>query len=345
LWALPITPDGIGSAISQSFPVLDSAPHPNSMLHSGIQLASFTHSICTRGNGIKFMHQSLCNPKISTLLKAVCKGFLKGCPNLLEKLILKYLNLSPATAKGHMKHPCHCIQSTQPKPTTPSIAPIPILPPLPIHVVDHAFPAKMHPDIPRPALICDNTDESIANIFCFEAFADQHSGIIYNNLIGNFPFMSYDGSVCNLVVYHYKLNAIIALPISGINDETIFDAYKIAFDELAAKGFKPKLNIMDNQATKYIKKFLTKEECKLQLVEPHNHRINAAKRAIQMFKDAFIATLATINSDFRLQLWDRLNPQVLNCLNMMRASCIDPSKSAYENLYGSYDLIDTPLLL
>jgi hypothetical protein len=61
--------------------------------------------------------------------------------------------------------------------------------------------------------------------------------------------------VCYLIVYHYELNAILALPISGLNDKTIFDAYKIASDELADKGFKPKLNIMDNQATKYIKKF------------------------------------------------------------------------------------------
>ncbi len=103
-------------------------------------------------------------------------------------------------------------------------------------------------------------------------------------------------------------SAILALPISSLNDKTIFDTYKIAFDELTAKGFKAKLNIMDNQATKYIKKFLTKEECKLQLVEPHNHRINAAKCAIQTLKNAFIATLATTNSDFLFQLWDCLTP-------------------------------------
>jgi len=53
------------------------------------------------------------------------------------------------------------------------------------------------------------------------------------------------------------------------------------------------MKVMDNQATKYIKKFLTEKECDLQIVEPHNHRVNAADRAIQMFKDAFIAALAT----------------------------------------------------
>jgi len=70
------------------------------------------------------------------------------------------------------------------------------------------------------------------------------------------------------------------------------------------------MNIMDNQATKYIKKFLIKKECDLQVVEPHNHRVNAAERAIQTFKDAFIVALAMTNCNFPLQLWDKLAPQV-----------------------------------
>jgi hypothetical protein len=155
--------------------------------------------------------------------------------------------------------------------------------------------------------------------------------------------MSYNGSVCYLVVYHYESNTILPLPISSLNDKTILVAYKIAFDELAAKGFKPKLNIMDNQATKHNKKFLTDEECKIQLMEPHNHRVNVDECAIQSFKDAFIAALATTNSDFPLQLWDRLTPLVLNCLNMMWVSCINPSKSAYKTLYRPYDWNQYPL--
>jgi hypothetical protein len=49
-------------------------------------------------------------------------------------------------------------------------------------------------------------DKSIANIFCFGAFADKISGVVYNDLTGNFPFMSIDGSVCFFVMYHYKTN-------------------------------------------------------------------------------------------------------------------------------------------
>jgi hypothetical protein len=72
-------------------------------------------------------------------------------------------------------------------------------------------------------------------------------------------------------------------------------------------------------------------------VEPHNHRVNVAERAIQMFKDAFIAALATTDSNFSLQLWDKIIPQVQDMLNMMRASRVDPTRSAYEVLNGPYD--------
>jgi hypothetical protein len=151
-------------------------------------------------------------------------------------------------------------------------------------------------------------DESIANVFCFGAFADKVSGVVYNDLTGNFPFMSIDGSVCFFVLYHYKTNAILVKPIANVDDRSIFAAYKEVFETLEMKGYKPKMNVMDNQATKYIKKFLTEKECDLQLVEPHNHRVNAAERAIQTFKDAFIAALATTDREFPLQLWDRLAP-------------------------------------
>jgi hypothetical protein len=161
--------------------------------------------------------------------------------------------------------------------------------------------------------------------------------------MGNSPFVSFDGSMCFLVIYHYEANAIMAMPIAGLDDQSNFNTYKANFNKLAHKGFKPKLNIMDNQATKHIKQFHTEEECKLQLVESHNHRINAVECAIQTFKDAFISTLTTTDCDFLLQLWDKLTPQVINTLNMLRALCIDPTNLAYEVLYGPYDWNRYPL--
>jgi hypothetical protein len=87
-------------------PYIGCTPHPTVVGETSTrheEVATFTHSIKTQVNVVKFAHQSLCNPKILTLLKAVQRGFFKGCQNISEKLILKYLNPSPATAKGHMK--------------------------------------------------------------------------------------------------------------------------------------------------------------------------------------------------------------------------------------------------
>ncbi len=88
------------------------------------------------------------------------------------------------------------------------------------------------------------------------------------------------------------------LPISGFNNNTIFAAYKTQFEFLESKGHKIRSNVMDNQCTKQIKKFFTAKDCNLLLVEPHNHRVNAAERVIQTFKDHFISALATTDSKF-----------------------------------------------
>ncbi len=159
-------PTGMQSSLSQPPPIVDHTLHPNQTLHNGVNLALFMHSVWTQGNGVKFAHQLLYNPTISTLLKAVQKGFLKGCPNMSKKLILKYLISSPTTAKEHMKHPCHGIRSTRPKiHMAPIVAPIPIIPPVlpPFNIA--IVHDKFCPMIPGPALINDDTNESIAIFF------------------------------------------------------------------------------------------------------------------------------------------------------------------------------------
>ncbi len=251
-------------------------------------------------------------------------------------------------AKSHMKCPCHGIQSTQPN--TPANDKVPMLPlaqlmPLILPIFNNIliYPSPAYCTSQGPNIITDNNNKSITNVFCFGAFADKNSGIVYHNLTGLFPFMSYDSSVCFFVLYYYKSNAILATPIAGLDDMSIFQAYKLYFNNMMAKGFKLKLNIMDNQATKHIKNFLTENDCKLQVVKPHNHRVNVAKRVIQTFKAAFIAALATTDSNFPLQLWDKLTSQVQDTLNMLRASQINPTKSECEILNKPYNLNQCPL--
>ena len=97
LWVVPITPDAINqqklrtsqghdlvSAQSRAGGCMARTPQfPASATPQAkiVDVAMFTHSVQTRANSVKFYHQSLCNPQISSLIKALRKGFLKGCPN------------------------------------------------------------------------------------------------------------------------------------------------------------------------------------------------------------------------------------------------------------------------
>ncbi len=81
----------------------------------------------------------------------------------------------------------------------------------------------------------------------------------------------------------------------------------------------------------------------IHLAPPHNHQVNAAKRAIATFKEHFIAGLATVNRNCPLQLWDEFLHQDKLTLNLLRFSCCDPSKSANEEVHGPYDFNKTPI--
>jgi hypothetical protein len=53
---------------------------------------NFSYYQTTKENNVKFMHQSRCNPPKSSLLAAICHGFLHGAPLLSEKAVAKYLH-------------------------------------------------------------------------------------------------------------------------------------------------------------------------------------------------------------------------------------------------------------
>ena len=108
-------------------------------------------------------------------------------------------------------------------------------------------------------------------------------------------------------MYDWSSNSILSEAIPNTKDETIIRIFKGKIKYLTKRGFKPRFNILDNIASKAIIEFL-KEECNIgiQVVEPHNHRVNAAERAIQTFKSHFIAGLCTCNNKFPLILWPHL---------------------------------------
>ena len=94
----------IAAALSRPGPCIGRAPH--------MYIAGFSYARTTKANAVKFAHQGICNPPISSLLKAIKANFLKGAPNLDIFTVRKYLMASPATSKGHMKRPRKGLRST-----------------------------------------------------------------------------------------------------------------------------------------------------------------------------------------------------------------------------------------
>ncbi len=67
--------------LPQPSPCIGCAPHPQQMesnIHSGINIAMFTHLVQTQANAVNFAHLLLFNPKISALLKVTQRASSNG---------------------------------------------------------------------------------------------------------------------------------------------------------------------------------------------------------------------------------------------------------------------------
>jgi hypothetical protein len=62
-------------------------------------------------------------------------------------------------------------------------------------------------------------------------------------------------------------------------------AYDTIHQELTVKGFKPKLQTLDNEASAALKIFFTANAVEYQVVPPYCHLRNASERAILNFKE------------------------------------------------------------
>jgi hypothetical protein len=169
----------------------------------------------------------------------------------------------------------------------------------------------------------------------FAVVLDQ--GQIYTDLTGSFTTRSSKGNNGLMICYSYDANYIRPIAMKYKSGAEWVRAFSVFFDEMSEKGFKPKLQLMDNEASSALKQYFTEKEMNDQLVPPYCHRTNAAERAIRTFKEHFKAGLATVDPDFPAHLWDRLFPQAEIKLNMLRASRLHPQLSAAAHYHGLID--------
>jgi hypothetical protein len=97
-------------------------------------------------------------------------------------------------------------------------------------------------------------------------------------------------------------------------------AFQKLINHLHAAGIAPKHHILDNECSDEFKDTIKSNNMTYQLVPPQDHCRNHTKKAIQTFKDHFVAILFRTDKEFPLRLWDPLLPQAKNTHNMLHPS-------------------------
>ena len=103
-----------------------------------------------------------------------------------------------------------------------------------------------------------------------------------------------------MVVYDYELENILVDPMKIRTAAEHTRAYKLVFNHLTSRGFRPKLQNLDKEASVILTDFLIDNEVDFQLTPAGIHRRNAAERAIRTWKNHFIANLCGTDPDLRL---------------------------------------------
>ena len=82
-------------------------------------------------------------------------------------------------------------------------------------------------------------------------------------------------------------------------------------------------------------------DIEFKLVPPHQHRCNAAEKAILTFKNHLLAGLATCDSSFPITEWDKILDQCELTLNLYRNSRVNPKLSVWAYLFSNFNFNKT----
>ena len=271
---------------------------------------------------IAYYHGCVFSPSKSTWLKAIEQNNFVTWPGLTAERVRQFYPETSATAKGHLDQEHKNLRSTKP-------AIIPLSPSELDNALQDSFPAQ---DTLKP------THQIMSLILPF-----HQPSKAYCDLTGKFPFKSSRGNQYIMVFYNYDANYINAIAIRSRQAAEIKNAFVTHTQTLQQSGVTPDMFILDNEISNDFKNALNKYTITYQLVPPAQHRRNAAERAIRTFKNHFIAGLASLPAAFPITEWDRLLPQALLTLNLLRNSRLNPKLSAHSFVHGIHDFNKNPL--
>lgn len=248
----------------------------------------------TMAERIRFVHASLFSPTLHTWVQALKSGLLTTFPAISEQQIRKHPPRSEATVKGHLK----AIK----KGLTKVIEPSPAVNNTTPHVIPEeeeqqtetpkgAVVIDSNNDIPIPPQVENlNEDLRTQNIY---VKCESITGQCYIDQTGRMTVTSVSGMNYVLVAYDYDSNLVWGVPMPSRTSAQIVKAYKEIYKMLQTKGLKPKLQRLDNECAKELKEFFDEKSIEFQLTPAGKHSRNLAEKAIQTWKDHFIAGLSS----------------------------------------------------
>jgi hypothetical protein len=214
--------------------------------HNTIASENNVYELRNTGALINYLHKAMFSSTKSSLLKAVKQGHLATWPGLTEDTINKNLKLTPATEMGHINQKKQNIRST-------------------IKAV--AITSDLEDTTVTPAGTGDKTN------FVYAAVIDQRQ--LYTDLTERFPELSSRGKWYVMVVYSFDYNYIKTVVMKSKSASEWLKAFGEIFQELTSRGFKPKLQTIDNEASAALKSYFPENDTTYQLSPPHCHRRNA----------------------------------------------------------------------
>ena len=260
---------------------------------------------------VHFSHASLGSPSISTLLRALRKGYLSTLPRLTSALLCKHTPNTEATAMGHLDRKRQGLDST----TSPVASSKPL-----------TTITTYEDDINDLSDLADTDTTVYTKLFHTADF----------DLTGRFPVPS--AGARN--IYHLVscFNGYIHVePQNSRTSSSQILAYDTTYQHWSQYGPVPTIVRLDNETSADLEKFLLvdKKVTSFQYFPPQNHRANRAERCIRTWKNHFIATLATASPNFPVQQWHKIIPLAELTLNCLLPWQPNPTISAYHGLTGA----------
>ena len=244
---------------------------------------------------IRYHHAAAGFPTKPTWLKAVKNGQFVSLPGLTASAVMKHFPESEEIIKEHTHKMPSVLQSTKK---------------LQSNDTDHNKEENTekhltfkHHDIFTQVYHIED-EEALHNIF-----SDQ---------MGHFPTKkSSKGNQYIMIMVHIKRATILVVTMKDCTSGEMIQAYQSLIYRLKERGIHPKHHVLDNECSADFKVAIKLNHMSYQLVPPHDHRRNIARKGVQTFKAHFISILCGADKDFPLHLWCQLLPQAEHTLNLL----------------------------